>query len=225
VANREEGAIIRWVSLGHYEKALDISFEASRFEISRAHIRKLHLCTSSPLAREYLNRAKSALFEETASRRANRLLAIGETQNALIVLQQTLNENSNAHEYHMVGYVLLQLNRCNEAAFYMQKAFALAPTPFNAIWLGQTFEQMNLRSEALEKYLHAIAERGNETEFRLAGNLSYHMGDLRGALAYLLRAVEAGCTDDETLERIRTIRQRLRIAQLRVAIRKFFHLS
>jgi tetratricopeptide (TPR) repeat protein len=219
---REDAELVRWVSTGQYEKALGIGWDATGAEIARAHIRRLHRSAGSAAVRETLNRAKAALLEETPSRRANRYLSIDEPLMALEVLKKNLSIDATASEYHFIGYVLLQLGRYAESASYMEKAFALCAMPFHAIWLGQAYEHVNRREEALEMYLAAVAMRGSETEHRLAGNLCFHMGRFEVSLGHLCAAVVAGCNDAEVHHRVQVLRRRLRWRRLHSYVSRLF---
>lgn len=210
------------VALGKYEEALGVSFNASRASVTRAHIRQLHHFSHSESTREALNRAKITLLDESIERKTQRLLNLGQMEAAFLLLEGHIDEHATAYNYYMLGYILYRMDRYVESATYMEKAFGLNDSPFHAIWLGCAWERQGKLRRALKYYLFAIEKRGHETEYRMAGNLYFHVGELSNALHHLQRAIELGAKDEDVFEKVSAIQQKQKLANLKDRVKRFF---
>ena len=222
---KTEAEIERLVSKGCYEDALGITVSATKAEVARAHIRQLHRFTGSESTREALNQAKTTLVGESAERKIQRLVKIDQLDAALMVLEQVQGQRESAYICYMFGYILYRMGRYVESGRHLASAFELSGSPFHAVWLGYALERQGKLKEALEKYLWAIEQRGNETEYRLAGNICFHIGDFKNACVYLEKAISLGCRDEDVSEKVLLVRQKQKYTKLMSRLKNMFNLG
>ncbi len=211
-----EGRRIReCVDAGRYEEALSVSFDSSRAEINRAHIRLLSRYRRYPSIRELLNQAKSRIAAETAFQKGCRLNRLGRKEEALRYLTQPLAREDNPDDLLMVGQTLAQTWRVGEALPYFEKCVRLRGEATDYLWLGTTLEQLGRNDEALNAYRCAIDLRGCAADYQFAGSLLLKTGAPSEALGYLTAAVRL---DDEPISRqlvqeckTKRLRQRLSV--------------
>ncbi len=225
MTRRTESDIEKLVSLGFYEEALGVSFEATDAELARAHIRQLHRYAYSETRREALNHARTILSGESIERKVQRLLNIEQLEAARCVMLKVIEDHSSAYNLYMLGYILYRMGRYVESAKYMKSAFSLSQSPFHAIWFGYALERQGKLREALAQYLWAIERRGNETEHRLAGTVYFHLGDSGNACRFLEKAVSMGCRDEDVLEKIAIATQKLKYAKLISRVKSMFRIG
>jgi len=222
MTKRTELEILKLVSTGYYEAALDISVDAAAPVIARAHIRQLHRFSCSVPAREALNRARTALLDETVERRVQRLVNTGQLEDARTVMAKSMGSKPTAYENYMMGYILYHMDRYVEAERCMRQAYEASASPLHSVWLGRSLERQGRSEEALECYLFAIEHRGSEMEHRLAGNLCFHTGQFDKACALLEKSIALGCRDEDVFEKVAAIHQKQKYSRLVSRVRSLF---
>ena len=224
MTRKTELDIEKLVSHGCYEEALGILATATRAEVARAHIRQLHRFTHSEKTREALNKARTTLVGESVERKIQRLVKTDQLDSARIIVESALSDHESAFNCYMLGYILYRMARYVESARYLEQAFQLSDSPFHAVWLGYALERQGKLDEALERYVWAIEHRGNETEYRLAGNICFHLGKMQDACVHLEKAISLGCRDEDVAEKVLQIRQKLKYNRLMSRIKNVFSL-
>ncbi len=214
-----EGRRIReCVDAGRYEEALSVSFDSSRTEINRAHIRLLSRYRGYPSIRELLNQAKSRIATETTFQKGCRLNRLGRKEEALRYLTKPFTRNNNPDDLLMVGQILAQTWRVDEALPYFDQCVRLRGEAADYLWLGTTLEQLGRHEEAFSAFKSAIDLRGCATDYQFAGSLLLKKGATSEALRYLTAAAKL---DDDPISR--QLVQECKTKRLRQRLSVFLH--
>ncbi len=215
MAPSEVTKILAQISGGLYEEALDLSVDATRSEINRAHIRRLHEFSDNPTVREALNKAKGIITTEGVCDKARRLVRLDKREAALTSLIRSINDKSGAEEHHLAGYIFSRLGRNGEARIHLEKAAKLRGDALDYLWLGSTYERLNMFIEAIACYESAVRQRGDAEECRQLGNILIRMERFDEALPLLNRAANLGAMDHELEEKRRTLLHKRRVQRMK----------
>ena len=215
MAPLEVTKILAQVNGGLYEEVLNLSVDATRAEINRAHIRRLHEFSDNPTVREALNKVKGIITTEGVCDKARRLVRLDKREAALTFLIQSIDDKSDAEEHHLLGYIFSRLGRNGEARTHLEKAADLRGDALDYLWLGSTYERLDMFNEAIACYESAVRQRGDAEECRQLGNILIRMERFDEALPLLNRAANLGAMDHELEEKRRTLLHRRRVQRVK----------
>ncbi len=207
--------ILAQVNGGLYEEALNLSVDATRAEINRAHIRRLHEFSDNPTVREALNKVKGIITTEGVCDKARRLVRLDKREAALAFLIRSIDDESDAEEHHLLGYIFSRLGRNGEARTHLEKAAELRGDALDYLWLGSTYERLDMFNEAIACYESAVRQRGDAEECRQLGNILIRMERFDEALPLLNRAANLGAMDHDLEEKRRTLLHKRRVQRVK----------
>lgn len=214
--------ILAQISGGLYEEALGLTVDATRADINRAHIRRLHEFSDNTAVREALNKVKGIITTEGVCDKARRLVRLDKREAALAFLVRSIDDESDAEEHHLLGYIFSRLGRNGEARAHLEKAAELRGDALDYLWLGSTYERLNMFQEAIACYESAVRQRGDAEECRQLGNILIRMERFDEALPLLNRAANLGPMDHELGEKRRTLLHRRRVKRVKRMGKRIF---
>ncbi len=125
----------------------------------------------------------------------------GKFEDAVLFLEEALEEEQTDDRLFQTAFVYLQLKENEKAIYYLQQLRVLNPQ-YQALYL---YLAEALQAEELLEEAQAVIEEGlQENPFQVelyhfASENSYRLHDVKQAETYLLQALETGEKEDETL--------------------------
>uniref|UniRef100_UPI00403F3D24 tetratricopeptide repeat protein n=1 Tax=Candidatus Enterococcus willemsii TaxID=1857215 RepID=UPI00403F3D24 len=136
-----------------------------------------------------------------AERIGSALSMQGKFEEAVVFLEEALEEEQTDDRLFQTAFVYLQLKENEKAIFYLQQLRAMNPQ-YQALYLylAEALQEEELLEEAQEVIEEGIKENPFQVDlYHFASENSYRLHDVKKAEEYLIKALETGEKEDETL--------------------------
>jgi tetratricopeptide (TPR) repeat protein len=125
----------------------------------------------------------------------------GEFEEAVLFLEEALEDEQTDDRLFQTAFVYLQLKENEKAIYYLQQLRAMNPQ-YQALYLylAEALQEEELLEEAQAVIEEGIQENPYQVDFyHFASENSYRLHDVKKAEDYLVKALETGEKADETL--------------------------
>ncbi|KAF1298084.1 hypothetical protein BAU15_09555 [Enterococcus sp. JM4C] len=126
---------------------------------------------------------------------------IGEFEEAVSYLEAALEEEQTDDRLFQLAFTYIQLKENEQAIYYLQQLRALNPQYQSLyLYLAEALQEEELLEEASEVIAEGLKENPYQVElYHFASENAFRLHDVTGAEDYLLKALELGEKQDETL--------------------------